>query len=452
MYNRNYPNRRGLREDFVEGVEDFVRQAMSLPPYIKEGVIRCPCVKCDCMKFGKPEEVKVHLYMVGFIANYFVWTNHGEMDGSHGIFHNMVVGESSRSRENRNSDSRIHDMVANAFGMHFGGEPNENVEQTPNDEARHFYEQLEEASRPLREGRPHSELSVAVRLLSIKSDWNISQAAMDSFIDLMRELVDEEIELPGDFYKAKRLVSKLGLSSMRIDCCEDGCMLYYKDDANLSSYDDADVATASDEEVHYDQYGRIIIVPESDGFLPSNITTRIITKATRKLYDAPYASWREFPFSLKEAIFNEFKSKCVWEHQYSADVAANFNLKARKRLLHSFSIARQLNQKPGWLLQEFWDDLQRQWLTAEFLQKSEKGKKARVSEKGGSLHTGGAVSQGTIKRRMVWNGRNRDFLAGQLDGESLSAMRENVTKLTSELEASKEREKLKDAQYIGVVA
>nr|XP_009783260.1 PREDICTED: uncharacterized protein LOC104231891 [Nicotiana sylvestris] len=71
--------------------------------------------------------------------------------------------------------------------------------------------------------------------------------------------------------------------------------------------DDADAATASDEEVHYDQYGRIIIVPEGDGFLPSNITTRIITKATRKLYDAPYASWREFPFSLKEAIFNEFK-------------------------------------------------------------------------------------------------------------------------------------------------
>lgn len=235
MYNRNYPNRRGLREDFVEGVDDFIRHAMSLPPYQSEGVIRCPCVRCDCMKFKKSEEVKLHLYRKGFIENYFVWTNHGEIDGSRGIFHNMVVGESSRSVENTNLDSRIQDMVADAFGMHFGGEPNENVEQTPNDDAKHFYEQLEEASRPLREGSPHSELSVAVRLLSIKSDWNISQAAMDSFIDLMSELVDPNINLPGDFYKAKRLVSKLGLSSMRIDCCEDGCMLYYKDDATLDS-------------------------------------------------------------------------------------------------------------------------------------------------------------------------------------------------------------------------
>ncbi|XP_070012954.1 uncharacterized protein [Nicotiana sylvestris] len=204
MYNRNYPNRRGLQEDFVEGVDDFIRHAMSLPPYQSKGVIRFPCVRCDCMKLEKSEKVKLHLYRKGFIENYFVWTNHGEIDGSRGIFHNMIVGESSRPVENTNRDSRIHDM-------------------------------LEEASRPLRKESPHSELSVAVRLLSIKSDWNISQASMDAFIDLMSELVDPNINLPGNFYKAKRLVSKLGLSSIRIDYCEDGSMLYYKDDATLDN-------------------------------------------------------------------------------------------------------------------------------------------------------------------------------------------------------------------------
>ncbi|XP_070032978.1 SPX domain-containing protein 4-like [Nicotiana tomentosiformis] len=72
----------------------------------------------------------------GFIEKYFVWTNHGEINGSHGIFHNMVVGESSRSVENTNLDSRIQDMVEDVFG----GEPNENIEQTPNDDAKRFYE------------------------------------------------------------------------------------------------------------------------------------------------------------------------------------------------------------------------------------------------------------------------------------------------------------------------
>ncbi|XP_049410510.1 uncharacterized protein LOC125873672 [Solanum stenotomum] len=56
---------------------------------------------------------------------------------------------------------------------------------------------------------------------------------MDSMIVLMKELVDPNVEIPYSYYKANALVSKLGLSSIRIDCCEKGCMLYYKEDVNL---------------------------------------------------------------------------------------------------------------------------------------------------------------------------------------------------------------------------
>ena len=58
---------------------------------------------------------------------------------------------------------------------------------------------------------------------------------MDSVTDLIHNLVDPNLEIPDNFYKAKRLVSKLGMSSMRIHCCENGCMLYYKDDIDLES-------------------------------------------------------------------------------------------------------------------------------------------------------------------------------------------------------------------------
>nr|XP_009761988.1 PREDICTED: uncharacterized protein LOC104214080 [Nicotiana sylvestris] len=40
----------------------------------------------------------------------------------------------------------------------------------------------------------------------------------------------------------------------------------------------------------------------------------------------------------------------------------------------------------------------------------------------------------------------------QLDGESLSAMRVTMTKLTSELEAAKERESVRDAKFLGMQA
>lgn len=57
---------------------------------------------------------------------------------------------------------------------------------------------------------------------------------MDSMIELMKEL-NPNLDIPDNYYKAKRLASKLGLSSERIDCCEKGCMLYYKDDAILEN-------------------------------------------------------------------------------------------------------------------------------------------------------------------------------------------------------------------------
>ena len=47
---------------------------------------------------------------------------------------------------------------------------------------------------------------------------------MDSMIDLIKELVDPALEVSDSFYKAKRMMSKLGLYSIRIDCCENGCM------------------------------------------------------------------------------------------------------------------------------------------------------------------------------------------------------------------------------------
>ncbi|KAK6793968.1 hypothetical protein RDI58_007421 [Solanum bulbocastanum] len=58
---------------------------------------------------------------------------------------------------------------------------------------------------------------------------------MDSMIDLMQQLVDPNVEISDTYYKANALVSKLGLSSIRIDCCEKGCMLYCKDDVDIES-------------------------------------------------------------------------------------------------------------------------------------------------------------------------------------------------------------------------
>ncbi|KAG5581222.1 hypothetical protein H5410_051849 [Solanum commersonii] len=77
-----------------------------------------------------------------------------------------------------------------------------------NEETRCFYDQLEEFSRSLCEGSLHSSLPVTVRLMNIKSDWNVPNAAMDSMVDDLGELVNPEFNIPKNFYQAKHLLSK----------------------------------------------------------------------------------------------------------------------------------------------------------------------------------------------------------------------------------------------------
>lgn len=78
MYDRCYSGRRGLKESFIIGVEEFVQKARQYKYYELDGGIRCPCLKCDCTRILKDEVVKVHLYKQGFKPNYWIWTDHGE--------------------------------------------------------------------------------------------------------------------------------------------------------------------------------------------------------------------------------------------------------------------------------------------------------------------------------------------------------------------------------------
>jgi hypothetical protein len=41
-------------------------------------------------------------------------------------------------------------------------------------------------------------------------------------------------DMPQNYYQAKQLVSKLGLGVKRIDCCVNGCMLFYSNEFGVS--------------------------------------------------------------------------------------------------------------------------------------------------------------------------------------------------------------------------
>ena len=89
-------------------------------------------------------------------------------------------------------------------------------------------------NRPLWEGCVHSQLFLVVRMLSNKSEANQNQSSFDQWALLMSKISPQPESVPTDFYQVNRLVSKLGLNGVKIDCSLTNCMLYYKDDATLT--------------------------------------------------------------------------------------------------------------------------------------------------------------------------------------------------------------------------
>ncbi|KAL1371645.1 hypothetical protein AAHE18_01G148200 [Arachis hypogaea] len=216
MYNRNLPNRGGLRQEFINGVRQFIDTVTKQPQFVLEGsLLRCPCNKHKNKIFSTPDEVLLDLYKYGFMPRYWCWDSHGESPLHLNVDHDNQEGTCSSPHVSVPTRNSYESMVVDAAGPELMSQFEEHMEEPPNAETKKFYDLLQSAQRPLFEGCvSHSELSMAVKMLSIKAKGNISQQIFDNFMKVMKE----------------KLVSKFGMKSNKIDCCINGCMLYYKED------------------------------------------------------------------------------------------------------------------------------------------------------------------------------------------------------------------------------
>jgi len=110
----------------------------------------------------------------------------------------------------------------------------EYVEESPNAEAQRFYDMLATSNEPIYDGATESKLSIAIRLLAARTNWHTPEKCLDHFIKLLVDVAPKDNCIPKYYYEAKKIVSSLGLKAQKIDCCEVGCMLYYKDDNHLT--------------------------------------------------------------------------------------------------------------------------------------------------------------------------------------------------------------------------
>ncbi|WMV14223.1 hypothetical protein MTR67_007608 [Solanum verrucosum] len=149
-----------------------------------------------------------------------------------------------------------------------------------------------------------------------------------------------------------------------------------------------------------DRLGRVMIELDGSSWHPTKDAARALKECVRRLYTQAYHSWSEIPNSISQAMFNNFKTMCTWESRYNLVIGTTFERKASAKLSSWLKSIRDSGERPGWMLPHVFDELGQYWNTYKFKAISDQAKMARDSLKGGSLHTGGAKTVGTIAREM----------------------------------------------------
>ncbi|XP_076923373.1 uncharacterized protein LOC143585475 [Bidens hawaiensis] len=190
--------------------------------------IKCPCYKCQNISYRDKPTIQKHLYKEGFMLRYETRSEHGG---------NTIrdVGQSSTNMEVDNDDGYKRTVLDSMYACSYTSSTLEG--NTPNPEAKKFYDMLQAVDEPLWEGKKAtncSKLQAVTSFLTWKSLFNVSTAAYNYNISMVNALLPEENKLSKSFYDTKKSLEKLSLPYERIDICKNHCMLFYKQDKALT--------------------------------------------------------------------------------------------------------------------------------------------------------------------------------------------------------------------------
>ncbi|KAL9675553.1 hypothetical protein QQ045_003755 [Rhodiola kirilowii] len=251
MYNQCVPGKSYCNEKFMLGVRKFVQFAVSRCGYSGGSIIRRPCRKCKNKKYHEAGVVESHLYNSGFTPNYYNWTYHGE------DLANVIYSDATEVDQNMQTvsldqqyspyvpgidvgtvDSRFQNMISDVAGPSWDV-PNytPDLPDEPNEIAMEFYNLFKSSCDPAYEGcTTETELSMHMKLLQTKTDYNLSEAAYNSICQILQGLVDSDNRLPKSFSQSKKIIKDLAMGYQRIDdVCENGCLIYYDESESLTN-------------------------------------------------------------------------------------------------------------------------------------------------------------------------------------------------------------------------
>ncbi|WMV28860.1 hypothetical protein MTR67_022245 [Solanum verrucosum] len=147
--------------------------------------------------------------------------------------------------------------------------------------------------------------------------------------------------------------------------------------------------------------GRVMIEPDGSSWHPANDVVRALKDCVRRLYTQAHHSWSEIPNSIRQTMFNNFKTMCTWEPRHNHVITTTFERKASARLSAWLKKVRDTVERPDWMLHHVFDELGLYWNTDKFKAISDQANKARGSLKGGSLHTGESERRRVVEQESM---------------------------------------------------
>jgi hypothetical protein len=103
----------------------------------------------------------------------------------------------------------------------------ESAEGSTNEASNFDPHMLEDAIKPLYRGAKSTELAATILLMNLCTVHGVSNNFTEELFALLHgHLLPPNNSLPKNYYAAKSLTSKLGLSYHSIHACEKGCILF----------------------------------------------------------------------------------------------------------------------------------------------------------------------------------------------------------------------------------
>jgi hypothetical protein len=167
--------------------------------------VKCSCNRCQNRRMLSEYEMCGHIAKPGFMPNYVVWHQHGEVQA-------VAPAESDESDDEDRMDDMIADIV---MEYDLGSE-----DQHPPSEVQHFYRLLAASEEKVHDGTEMTVLQAVTHLMGMKSKYNFSNHYYNDIMKFVIDLITVKHNMPKDLYQSKKIIAGLRMDYEKIDACE----------------------------------------------------------------------------------------------------------------------------------------------------------------------------------------------------------------------------------------